>query len=211
MIEIKSKKYYLSEPTMGEYRAILEFNHAISNKTSNQSILLRRLLEILPTIYKYQFTYEELTDAVEQGEIVYSNDFYKNTNNAQTNNINDFIGYGVYLVSKRQERIAWVYDTHTNLYETGDTESPKNNETDETHETKLRKVRRQLLKQYKKLIVENMIFTWTELDSMTVRAFVDFTVALDIDSKKVLKSKKDTELMEMLGVEMRGKKSKEVT
>lgn len=196
---------------MGEYRAILEFNHAISNKSCNQSVLLRRLLELLPTIFKGQFTYEELTDAVEQGEVVYSNDFYKHTKQTQTNNINDFISYGVYLVSKRQERIAWVYDTHTNLYETGDTDTNRKNETDETHETKLRKVRRQLLKQYKKLIVENMIFTWAELDSMTVRAFVDFTVALDIDSKKILKSKKDTELMEMLGVEMRGKKGKEVT
>lgn len=231
MILIGNEVYELGEPTMKEFRLILEFDHYKRGKTDIYDEV-SKLMQLVVVIYKEQFTMRDLQQGIEGGTIIYElvldsiiasktsevKELYKEIGSKWVELQDEFktgmIGfrnYATLLIQSRQIEVNFYRDLYTRI-SNPTTSKPVKGDNDKK-EVDMSAVRNNLALHYKSLIYTTGAYTLQGIDNMLV---VDFEYLVDTatveQAKRVtpLGRKQSSSLAEKLKVRRAGYKESEV-
>lgn len=186
--------YELGEPTMKEFRLILEFDHYKRGKTDIYDEV-SKLMQLLVVIYNEQFTVRDLQRGIEDGAIIYGlvldsivasktsevKELYKEIGSKWVELQDEFktgmVGfrnYATLLIQARQIEVNYYRDLYTRISNTTTSKSVKGDKGNK--EVDMSAVRNNLALHYKSLIYTTGAYTLQGIDNLTV---VDFEYLVD--------------------------------
>lgn len=231
MILIGDKLYELGEPTMKEFRLILEFDHYKRGKTDIYDEV-SKLMQLLVVIYNEQFTIRELQRGIEDGSIIYElvldsiiaskssgvKELYQEIGNKwvelqdeSKTGIIGFRNYATLLTQARQIEINYYRGSYTSIKNT--TKSGVGKVEQDNKEVNISAIRNNLALHYKNLIYLTNAYTLGGVDSMTVSDFeylIDTATVEQVQRVTPLGRKQSSSLAEKLKVRKAGYNKAEV-
>lgn len=188
MLLMGESVYQLSEPTMHEFRLILEFNHF---KEVNKDIYneFSKMKQLLVVMYNNKFTLSELDEHIISGDVTYNiqldstikqlvgedYDVYRDISTywvelqdeAKQGQVG-LMNYVKLLVQMRLIEINYYRDLYQPI---SNIKQGSHATYDESVKPSISAIRNNLALHYKSLIFTNTIYTLSELDRLTVSEF----------------------------------------
>lgn len=174
MIEVDGVTYYLDEPTVGEYRRILEFKYSTS-KRQNIKERYKKLTYLVPAIYGYRFSRQQLVKDVKTDED--EGQLYLKAKN---------------IVDNRLEEVMDLMSMYTRYRDQQHQDGESAKQHDE--ETQLFTAREHLRQMTHNIVVEGEKVGFTEMSNLKITDYMELLDATQQkENRKIIDSKADDE------------------
>lgn len=189
----------LEEPTVKEYRQLLEYIHFSSDGAEIKNRYYK-LLSVVSTIYRNQITATQLQAQVDSGTLLIRNPNKPEEESVIPHNDVMFLQFGEWLIGERLKEITNAQKGYYPLMKLKSS-TKKSGATVDSIET----IRWQLSEWYKAVVVKGQIMSWNEMDALTISEFEAFKDTLTSDTNKgrvEVEIITNDDLMAELGVEV---------
>lgn len=167
----------LEEPTVKEYRQLLEYIHFSSDGAEIKNRYYK-LLTVVTTIYRNQITATQLQAQVDSGTLLIRNPNKPEEESVIAHNDVMFLQFGEWLIGERLKEITESQKAYYPLMKLK--RSKGSVATVDSIET----IRWQLSEWYKAVVVKGQIMSWSEMDALTISEFEAFKDTLTSDTNK---------------------------
>lgn len=176
MIILNGVELTLGEPTVKEYRQILEYIH-FSTDGAEIKDRYYKLLSVVATIYRNQITATQLQEQVDSGTLLISSP--DKPDKAIPHNDTMFLQFGEWLIGERLKEITKAQKGYYPLMKLKSSRNQTGGAVDS-----IETIRWQLSEWYKAVVVKGQIMSWNEMDTLTITEFEAFKDTLTSDTNK---------------------------
>lgn len=160
-------KYYIGEPTVGEYRLILKYYQTVG-ETDLITTVYWELLRLIPTIFGGKFTRYQIERAIEQGDLT--------LDGIKVSNLQMFKKECDKLIQSRQKYISKVITNNVplNTYDEGENKGDK---------VTIKYLRKMVKEWYEVWIKKSQVLSYNDLNNMTIEDYLDFSESTEYKPK----------------------------